>query len=169
MSTDSLSVLATNGHTNPELRSAGSGATSLCILVVEDDDDDFFLTERVLRKITSNPIRHVETGRAAIEYLSGAGAYGDRPTFPYPDVVFLDLKLDQVSGHDVLNWVQTHLTNRPKVFVLTGSNEPRDRELVKASGAATGYIVKPLTTAHLHSILGDALGQIPVAQDMKPS
>jgi CheY-like chemotaxis protein len=123
------------------------------VLVVEDDEDDFFLTQRALRKFTAGPIFHVESGRAAIEYLGGQGRYADRAEFPLPDIVFLDLKMDQVSGHQVLQWVRNNLGEAaPKIFVLTGSNEPRDRDFVKNSGAATGYIVKPLSPEHLRTI-----------------
>jgi transketolase len=39
-----------------------------------------------------------------------------------------------------------------KIFVLTGSNEPRDREFVRNSGAAAGSIVKPHQAEHLANI-----------------
>jgi CheY-like chemotaxis protein len=137
--------------------SANSSRKSVQILVVEDDDDDFFLTERALRKFCVGRIQHVDSGRATIDYLSGDGIYADREKFPMPDVMFLDLKLDQISGHDVLRWVDSNLSKqRPKIFVLTGSNEPRDRDLVESSGAAAGYIVKPLTTGHLDAIVDAA-------------
>ena len=71
------------------------------------------------------------------------------------DVVFLDLKMDLVSGHEVLSAIRENPpTPLPKIFVLTGSNEPKDRELVKNSGVAAGYVVKPLSSEHLASILG---------------
>ncbi|MEO5958735.1 MAG: response regulator [Opitutaceae bacterium] len=126
------------------------------VLVVEDDEDDFFLTQRVLRKFAAGPIRHVESGRAAIDYLAGTAPYADRELFPLPHVMFLDLKMGQVTGHEVLQWVRTHLGDRaPRIFVLTGSDEPRDRELVRNSGAAAGYIVKPLSAEHLKAIFGE--------------
>ena len=123
------------------------------VLVVEDDEDDFFLTQRELRKFVGTPILHVENGHRAIEYLAGLGTYVDRTTFPFPDLMFLDLKMSHGSGLDVLHWVGDHLPGSTlKIFVLTGSNEPRDREFVQNSGAAAGYIVKPLTSAHLGGI-----------------
>lgn len=123
------------------------------VLVVEDDEDDFFLTQRALRKFTAAPVHHVETGSGAIDYLAGRGAYARREIHPLPDLLFLDLKLDQVTGHDVLAWVAANLPEpRPRIFVLTGSNEPRDREMVRASGVAAGYIVKPLSAEHLRAI-----------------
>ena len=127
------------------------------VLVVEDDEDDFFLTQRELRKFVGTPILHVENGQRAIEYLAGIGSYVDRSNFPFPDLMFLDLKMNHVNGLDVLHWVGDHLPQCTlKIFVLTGSNEPRDRELVRISGAAAGYIVKPLTAVHLGEIFGSA-------------
>jgi CheY-like chemotaxis protein len=123
------------------------------ILVVEDDEDDFFLTQRALRRQTKARIERVESGRAAIEYLAGRGVYADRSAYPAPEIVFLDLKMDQGTGHEVLSALREQRpTPMPRVFVLTGSNEPRDRDLVKSSGIATGYIVKPLSPEHVARI-----------------
>jgi CheY-like chemotaxis protein len=125
------------------------------IVVVEDDEDDFFFTQRELRKCTRDPILHLDSGRAAIDYLDGKGAYHDRTKFPPPDVMFLDLKMDHVSGLKVLDWMRSNLGGKlPQVYVLTGSNEPRDRARVKNSGVAAGYFVKPLTAANLVGIFG---------------
>jgi CheY-like chemotaxis protein len=125
------------------------------IVVVEDDEDDFFFTRRELRKYTPDPIVHLDSGRAAIDYLAGEGAYRNRSEFPLPDLMFLDLKMDHVSGLDVLDWIRAHLGEKaPKLYVLTGSNEPRDRARVKDSGVAAGYFVKPLTAASLAEIFG---------------
>jgi CheY-like chemotaxis protein len=125
------------------------------VLVVEDDEDDFFLTERTLRRFMTGPIFHVESGRAALDYLAGRGPYANRAIHPLPEIVFLDLKMDQLNGHDVLAEVRGNPPEpMPRIFVLTGSNEPKDRELVKNSGVAAGYIVKPLSAGHLTSIFG---------------
>jgi two-component system, response regulator len=128
------------------------------VVVVEDDDDDFFLTQRALRRYTNGKIIHLENGRAALDYLAGGGVYADRQAYPPPGIVFLDLKMDHVSGHDVLAAVRQNPPDPlPKIFVLTGSNEPKDREMVKSSGVAAGYIVKPLASEHLQAIFGPAI------------
>lgn len=125
------------------------------VLVVEDDEDDFFLTERALRRYTKGRILQVENGRAAIDYLVGYGDYADREKHPLPDVMFLDLKMDQVGGHEVLSAIQANPPKpMPAIFVLTGSNEPKDREMVRSSQVAAGYIVKPLSSDHLSSVFG---------------
>ena len=124
------------------------------VLVVEDDEDDFFLTQRVLRRHIPAKIVHLDNGRAAIAYLLGEGEFADRAKHALPDLVFLDLKMEQGTGHEVLAAMQSSgLHPLPRVFVLTGSNEPRDRELVKNSLVAAGYIVKPLSNEHVTKIL----------------
>ena len=132
--------------------------TMSVIIIVEDDEDDFFFTQRELRKYTRCSIVHLESGQTAIEYLRGEGEYRNRAEFPLPDLMFLDLKMDHVSGLDVLEWVRVNMAgNLPKIFVLTGSNEPKDRERVAATGVAAGYFVKPLTTANLERVFGPAV------------
>lgn len=123
------------------------------VLIVDDDEDDLFLTQRAVAQFVTEPIVHVDSGRAAIDYLAGAGDFADRARYPKPEVVFLDLKMNDLSGHDVLQWVRQNMgADAPRIFVLTGSNEPRDRQRVQNSGAAVGYIVKPLSPEHVQAI-----------------
>lgn len=122
------------------------------VLIVEDDDDDFFLVTRELRKCGITEVNRAEDGRAAIDYLSGRDAYADRTKFPLPDVVLLDLKLPKVMGHDVLKAIrQNPALLGLRVYVLTGSDEHRDREQVEKIGCE-GYFVKPLTAAQAEEL-----------------
>lgn len=126
----------------------------MTILIAEDDEDDFFFTARELGKATSAPLMHVESGRGAIDYLAGQGKYTDRGAFPFPDVVLLDLKMDDVDGHAVLGWVRDNPLERPlRIFALTGSGEMRDRDRVKVTVVAEGYFVKLLTAENVATIL----------------
>lgn len=125
------------------------------VLIVDDDEDDFFLTRRVLARFVAGPIVHVGSGRDAIHYLNGQAPFSDRIQYPNPDLVLLDLKMDDISGHEVLQWVRAHLPGTaPRIFVLTGSNESRDRQRVHDLGVAAGYIVKPLAPEHLQTLFG---------------
>jgi CheY-like chemotaxis protein len=127
------------------------------VVVVEDDEDDFFFTQRVLRRHVRGPILHLPNGHTAIAYLAGQGVYSDRQKYPLPDILFVDLKMAHGTGHEVLAAVKQAPPPRlPRIFTLTGSNEPRDREQVLASGVAAGYIVKPLTNEHVLAILSQS-------------
>jgi len=122
------------------------------ILVAEDDDDDFFLLSRELRKCGFTNVSRAADGRAALDYLAGHGEYADRTRHPVPDVLFLDLKLPVVLGHEVLRAIrQQPGWSAIKVYVLTGSDEYRDRERIEQLGCE-GYFVKPLTSAQVQEL-----------------
>ncbi len=123
------------------------------ILLVEDNEDDVFLMKRALQGANVvNPLYVVEDGQEALDYLGGAGKFADRDNYPLPVLVFLDLKLPYISGHDVLAW-----TRRQKeleslvVIVLTSSNEASDLSRCYALGA-NSYLVKPPTPHQLEDL-----------------
>jgi len=121
------------------------------VLLVEDNEDDVFLSLRVLEKVGIAPA-HVSNGKDAMDYLAGRGVYRDRTLYPLPDVVLLDLKMPAYTGHEVLEWLrdQSELKGM-KVYILTSSDEPRDRQRAEKAGAQ-GYFLKPLLPAHLSTI-----------------
>lgn len=122
------------------------------ILLVEDDEDDRYLTERALAKAGLKTTYNAVDGRVAIDYLLGEGSFADRERHPLPDFVLLDLKLPEISGHQVLEWMST----RPElkdchVYILSSSGEARDRDRA-AKAQAAGYFVKPLTVENIAQI-----------------
>ena len=120
------------------------------ILLVEDNDDDVFLMKHALASAgVSNAVLVVESGQLAVDYLSGEGPYSDRSRYPMPAVVFLDLKLPLMSGHEVLAWIRAQRQLESLVVVvLTSSNEPSDVRRSYSLGA-NSYLMKPLTAAQL--------------------
>ena len=127
--------------------------TNRAILLVEDNEDDVFLMKRALKGANVvNPLYVVDDGQEALDYLGGVGKFADRTNYPLPVVVFLDLKLPYISGHDVLAW-----TRRQKeleslvVIVLTSSNEASDLNRCYALGA-NSYLVKPPTPDQLEDL-----------------
>lgn len=125
------------------------------VLLAEDDEDDLFLSKRVLHKAGIVPVYHVKDGQEAMEYLAGKGVYGDRQNHPLPEVVLLDLKMPLFTGNEVLEWIRMQPELRElKVYILTSSDEPRDRSRAEAAGAR-GYLVKPLSAIHISEIFPD--------------
>jgi CheY-like chemotaxis protein len=120
------------------------------ILLVEDNDDDVFLMRHALASAgVSNPVYVAESGQHAIDYLSGSGVYQDRTRFPMPVIVFLDLKLPLMSGHEVLGWIRSQRQLESLlVVVLTSSDEPSDVRRSYSLGA-NSYLMKPLTSRQL--------------------
>jgi CheY-like chemotaxis protein len=123
------------------------------ILLAEDSDDDAFFFERALRKacIPCSLVR-ARNGKIAIELLSGSSASALEPL-----LIFLDLKMPVMSGFDVLAWLASSpIASKPKVFVLSGSNDQTDKERALALGAAE-YLVKPITSDSLRAKITEAL------------
>jgi len=127
--------------------------TNRALLLVEDNEDDVFLMKRALQGAhVVNPLQVVEDGQEALDYLGGNGKFADRDQYPLPAVVFLDLKLPFISGHDVLAWIrQQKEFETLVVIVLTSSNEASDLSRCYALGA-NSYLVKPPTPEQLEDL-----------------
>lgn len=123
---------------------------SSTILLVEDNEDDAFFMKQALKDAgIANPLKHVEDGRAAVDYLAGTGSFSDRSRFPHPMIVFLDLKLPFKSGHEVLEWIRGQpVFETLVVIVLSSSSEKVDVDRAYRLGA-NSYVVKPPTPQQL--------------------
>ncbi len=123
------------------------------ILLVEDNKDDVFLMKRALQSARIvNPVIVVENGQEAMDYLSSAGKFADRDSYPMPAVVFLDLKLPFVFGHEVLAWIRGRKELESLVvIVLTSTNEASDLSRCYSLGA-NSYLVKPPTAEQLEAL-----------------
>jgi len=124
------------------------------ILLVEDNEDDVYAFKWSAKKAPMDcPLQVVSDGKQALAYLSGEAPYADRSEFPLPFMVFLDLKLPYLNGPELLDWMQrqSNLKEIP-VVILSGSDEPRDRESTSLLGAQ-GYLVKPVEPAELSKVV----------------
>ncbi len=123
------------------------------ILLIEDNKDDLFLMKRALLSARIvNPVLVAETGQEAIDYLGGTGKFADRDSYPIPGVVFIDLKLPFVFGHEVLAWIRHQKEFESLVvIVLTSSNEANDLNRCYSLGA-NSYLVKPPTAEQLEAL-----------------
>jgi two-component system response regulator len=100
----------------------------LRILLIDDDCDDRQLFARALKKgRIEADLFEATDGSAAINYLLGNKPYDDRTKYPFPDLIFLDLKMPAMDGLDVLKVIRTKLglQNLP-IIVLTNSNIQAD-------------------------------------------
>lgn len=122
----------------------------LKILLVEDLEDDVFFFKRSFKRAEVDADLQVAMdGAKAIEYLSREGA-------PSPSVIFLDLKMPNQNGFEVLEWMRKNpRLSKTKIFILTSSPEPRERELAKELGAHD-YFLKPLSAEQLREALDRA-------------
>lgn len=114
------------------------------VLYVEDEESDaVFMRKAFASKGLESALRWVGSGRAAIDYLSGAGMYRQRKEYPLPTVVVLDLNLPEVPGFEVLKWMRNHpdFAATP-VVVFSSSTREHDRLKARELGA-TEFLGKP--------------------------
>jgi len=119
---------------------------NLTVLIAEDNENDALLLQRAFRNIgLQNPLQIVPDGEQAIRYLQAEGKFADRQQFPFPTVLFLDIKMPRMSGFDVLEWVRGHPDWRIiPTMIFSSSSHPGDVARAYQSGA-NAYLVKPAT------------------------
>lgn len=120
------------------------------ILHVENDPNDVFLVQRAFRDATiSTPVRVVQDGKRAIEYLRGEGEFHDRKEFPLPGLIFLDLSMPRMNGTEFLGWLRAQpVLKRIPVIVFSSSKHERDVNASFELGASS-YMVKPVSYSDL--------------------
>ncbi|MGE0754635.1 MAG: response regulator [Alphaproteobacteria bacterium] len=124
----------------------------LDILLVEDNPGDVKLTElQMKRQNVHFNLYSVLNGEDAIRLLNKEEEFSSAPT---PDLIFLDINLPQISGHEVANYIRTHPTFRNIPFyMLSSSQHPADTVDAQKNGASC-YFTKPLDFTKLRSIIG---------------
>src|SRR5579859_3798317 len=127
--------------------------TNNTILLVEDDDNDVFFFQHALNKAgTTTALQVARDGQEAIDYLSGAGKFAERATFPVPGLILLDLKLPFVMGLDVLKWIRQESELTPIVIILSSSSAEEDVARAYRLGA-NAYLVKSADVSRLEGMV----------------
>lgn len=114
------------------------------VLVVEDNPGDVRLLEEAFHELNARlKLRVAKDGEEALAVLFGG------ETHWLPDLVFLDLNLPKVSGHEVLSRMKDDPAMRQiPVIVLTSSRAELDvRKAYEAH--ANAYIRKPTSLDEL--------------------
>lgn len=119
----------------------------------DSESDIFFLLRAFAASRVQNPVDVVRSGAEAIDFLSGAGKYGNRQMYPLPKIVFLDLKMPSPNGLDVLHWKQKQ-TDLPRMLWVAMSNfdSPRTINEAYAAGAST-FLIKPLEGLDIKNLI----------------
>ncbi len=117
------------------------------IFLIDDDLEDQEILELVLKDIDpSINCVFVNTAEEALKILLNK-------TSQKPDLIFLDLNLPFMSGHELLSIIknQDNLQDIPVIILSTSSRED-DKKKSKELGAEH-YITKPNTLAILKRLL----------------
>lgn len=118
---------------------------NLSILLIEDDLAD---VRTVREALASNEKFHrvfvVSSGEKALQFLRNQEEYQNRQKNPKPGIIFLDLNLPGMSGHEFLKKIKSdeELMDIPVIAVTTSGGVNDVRECFKSY--ISGYFVKPL-------------------------
>lgn len=116
------------------------------VLLVDDSYQDRLLMRQTFRHHpTFSIIGELGDGVEAIAYLLGQEKFTDRRTFPFPDLLILDLEMPHKNGFEVLAWLQTCPFKYLVVTIMSGTALPEDRERCLALGAHAFYPKNPTT------------------------
>jgi CheY-like chemotaxis protein len=120
------------------------------ILLAEDTEDDIFAIKMACRRAGfPHLLKIVTDGEMAIEYLDAKGRFADRIEYPFPSVIFLDINMPKLNGHEVLQWIRSQeaFAQLP-VVMLTSSQLPNDIDRAYSLGV-TSYLQKKANLGEL--------------------
>jgi two-component system response regulator len=123
------------------------------VLMVEDSQTDAMFAREVFAagKIINNLVI-LENGTDAMAYLAKQGNYGSATT---PDLIFLDLNLPGMHGHEILKKIKEAPTLKHiPVVILTTSDDEKD-VLAAYQQSAACFITKPVDLKKFISVAQD--------------
>lgn len=112
------------------------------ILLVDDNRDDVAIAMRAFRRADLDAeVRTVRTGEEALEALQANGTVAPRDAM-HPAVIFLDLRMPQPDGFEVLRRLRrVEHTRAIPIVVVSSSAHPDDIQRCYELGA-NSYLVK---------------------------
>jgi len=119
------------------------------ILLAEDSKDDQIIFENTLKKSgVINPLVIVGDGNFAIARLQSS--LDDVRQHPLPGVLFLDLKMPNCDGFEVLRWIQSRPGAKQGMLVIVMSAMDGVADVRRAYdlGADT-FLSKPFTASDM--------------------
>ncbi len=111
------------------------------VVVVEDLDADRVLVEDALNAVgLGEDVKSLRTGAQAMDYLAELEADHDKARVPL--LLVLDLILPQVSGWEVLDWLEQHVWFAPMVRLVLSKLEDSASMQRAYSLGAHAYLCK---------------------------
>src|ERR1044072_3601856 len=129
----------------------------MCILFIDDDEPTNFLNKLLVEEMgCAHHVQVVTSGREALEYLTGSGAFNNGTEHPRPDLIFLDINMPGMDGWEFLQHYQklpsTQKANIVMVMLTTSLN-PDDEKAAQDNIEISGFENKPLQPEVIQKII----------------
>lgn len=113
------------------------------VLCIDDDAVSLMLYRRILNKTAfCKEIKTCENGEEALNYLRALKNSGETP----PELVFLDINMPVLSGWGFAEVYKKELAayfTNMKIFIVTSSVDPSDRDRMKQYPFLIDFVPKP--------------------------
>jgi two-component system chemotaxis response regulator CheY len=124
------------------------------VAVVDDDSVYQFTASRTLKAThLANQILQFQNGKEALAFLKDAGG-----NHPLPDIIFLDLNMPITDGWAFLeefSRFRSGLGKEIRIYVVSSSIDPRDRNRAIKFPEVSDYIEKPVSITKFSEVLID--------------
>jgi CheY-like chemotaxis protein len=118
--------------------------------------DDAKLVKRAIEKLRPEvppTVQICSSGKEFIAYLEGTGKFSEREAEPLPSILLLDLKMPEMDGFAVLEWIkaQPKFSHIP-VVILSGFEDVSHLRRAYSLNAKS-YLAKPVNMESFRDIL----------------
>jgi CheY-like chemotaxis protein len=96
----------------------------ISVLIADDSNEDRLFLNHAIGHFAASfrVVGEVVNGLELVDYLSGKNEYADRSKHPFPDLLLMDLRMPEMDGFQVLEWLQKRSFPGLKVAVLADSS-----------------------------------------------
>ena len=122
-------------------------------VLIDDDDICNMLTEMMLKNIA--PESNVHLFNNPFDGWDYLKSIADKE-MPNPLIIFLDINMPGLSGWDILDNLKLNgnlINKNCKVYMLTSSIDPKDKEMANNHDLVKGFFVKPLINLNLKALI----------------
>ena len=121
------------------------------ILLIDDNGDDNFYHSFILQEM--NCCEEITAFLKAEEALNLLGELAEEAL---PELILLDINMPTLNGWEFINQYN-HISNlkksNSKLFVLSSSNNPDDKNRAENLGIVSGFYIKPLTEQSVEKMI----------------
>jgi len=96
----------------------------ISVLIADDSNEDRLFLNHAIEHFAASfrVVGEVVNGLELVDYLSGKNECADRSKYPFPDLLLMDLRMPEMDGFQVLEWLQKRSFPGLKVAVLADSS-----------------------------------------------